>query len=398
MNKKTVRDIAFEGKRALIRVDFNVPLEDGRITDDTRIRMALPTLKYIIDAGGRLILTSHLGRPKGERVASMSLKPVSERLSELLEKPVQFADDCMGEEVRQKVAALQNGDVLLLENVRFHADEDSKDKAVCRAFAEQLAEWGDVFVNDAFGSSHRAHASVAGVTEFIEDSVAGFLLETEIEYLANATTNPERPFVAILGGAKVSDKIGVISNLVGKVDALLIGGAMAYTLMAAKGEEVGNSLIEEDKLDEASEILIDMEESKTLTFLLPKDHIVAEKLAEGVDWEQVSEIPDGKMGLDIGEQTRAAFAEWIGKAKTVVWNGPMGVFETPPFEKGTEAVAKALAESECVSIVGGGDSVAALKKLGFEDRISHISTGGGASLELLEGKELPGLTSLSDRD
>jgi phosphoglycerate kinase len=315
-----------------------------------------------------------------------------------LEKPVQFADDCMGEEVRQKVAALQNGDVLLLENVRFHADEDSKDKAVCRAFAEQLAEWGDVFVNDAFGSSHRAHASVAGVTEFIEDSVAGFLLETEIEYLANATTNPERPFVAILGGAKVSDKIGVISNLVGKVDALLIGGAMAYTLMAAKGEEVGNSLIEEDKLDEASEILIDMEESKTLTFLLPKDHIVAEKLAEGVDWEQVSEIPDGKMGLDIGEQTRAAFAEWIGKAKTVVWNGPMGVFETPPFEKGTEAVAKALAESECVSIVGGGDSVAALKKLGFEDRISHISTGGGASLELLEGKELPGLTSLSDRD
>jgi phosphoglycerate kinase len=398
MNKKTVRDIAFEGKRALIRVDFNVPLEDGRITDDTRIRMALPTLKYIIDAGGRLILTSHLGRPKGERVASMSLKPVSERLSDLLEKPVQFADDCMGEEVRQKVAALQNGDVLLLENVRFHADEDSKDKAVCRAFAEQLAEWGDVFVNDAFGSSHRAHASVAGVTEFIEDSVAGFLLETEIEYLANATTNPERPFVAILGGAKVSDKIGVISNLVGKVDALLIGGAMAYTLMAAKGEEVGNSLIEEDKLDEASEILIDMEESKTLTFLLPKDHIVAEKLAEGVDWEQVSEIPDGKMGLDIGEQTRAAFAEWIGKAKTVVWNGPMGVFETPPFEKGTEAVAKALAESECVSIVGGGDSVAALKKLGFEDRISHISTGGGASLELLEGKELPGLTSLSDRD
>jgi phosphoglycerate kinase len=398
MNKKTVRDISFEGKRALIRVDFNVPLEDGRITDDTRIRMALPTLKYIIDAGGRLILTSHLGRPKGERVASMSLKPVSERLSELLEKPVQFADDCMGEEVRQKVAALQNGDVLLLENVRFHADEDSKDKAVCRAFAEQLAEWGDVFVNDAFGSSHRAHASVAGVTEFIEDSVAGFLLETEIEYLANATTNPERPFVAILGGAKVSDKIGVISNLVGKVDALLIGGAMAYTLMAAKGEEVGNSLIEEDKLDEASEILIDMEESKTLTFLLPKDHIVAEKLAEGVDWEQVSEIPDGKMGLDIGEQTRAAFAEWIGKAKTVVWNGPMGVFETPPFEKGTEAVAKALAESECVSIVGGGDSVAALKKLGFEDRISHISTGGGASLELLEGKELPGLTSLSDRD
>jgi phosphoglycerate kinase len=398
MNKKTVRDISFEGKRALIRVDFNVPLEDGRITDDTRIRMALPTLKYIIDAGGRLILTSHLGRPKGERVASMSLKPVSERLSDLLEKPVQFADDCMGEEVRQKVAALQNGDVLLLENVRFHADEDSKDKAVCRAFAEQLAEWGDVFVNDAFGSSHRAHASVAGVTEFIEDSVAGFLLETEIEYLANATTNPERPFVAILGGAKVSDKIGVISNLVGKVDALLIGGAMAYTLMAAKGEEVGNSLIEEDKLDEASEILIDMEESKTLTFLLPKDHIVAEKLAEGVDWEQVSEIPDGKMGLDIGEQTRAAFAEWIGKAKTVVWNGPMGVFETPPFEKGTEAVAKALAESECVSIVGGGDSVAALKKLGFEDRISHISTGGGASLELLEGKELPGLTSLSDRD
>jgi phosphoglycerate kinase len=398
MDKQTVRDVSFEGKKALVRVDFNVPIKDGKVGDDTRIQAALPTLKYILENGGSCILMSHLGRPDGQRVPEMSLAPVADYLRGLLDGPVDFADDCIGEGVRAKVQALQPGGILLLENVRFHKAETAKDDT-CREFAKQLAEWGDLFVNDAFGSAHRPHASVSRVTEFLQPAVAGFLLEKEIEYLINATRNPERPFVAILGGAKVSDKIGVIKNLFPKVDALLIGGAMAYTLMASRGEEVGSSLVEEDHLDEASEILIDLEEAihKDKAFLLPKDHVVAEKLEENAPCEVVTEIPDGKMGLDIGPESRAAFADWIGKAKTVIWNGPMGVFEKKPFDAGTMAVAKALADSDCVSIIGGGDSVSAIKKSGYADKVTHLSTGGGASLEVLEGKELPGLTCLTDR-
>ncbi|MCA9414978.1 MAG: phosphoglycerate kinase [Candidatus Omnitrophica bacterium] len=397
MNKKTVKDVSFQGKKALVRVDFNVPLADGVVQDDTRIRAALPTLNHILEDGGSLVLMSHLGRPKGGPDPKFSLKPAADRLSELIGKPVQFVSDCIGDEVKAAVDSLQPGGLLLLENVRFHEAETAKDDS-CRKFAKQLAQWGDLFVNDAFGSAHRPHASVSGVTEFLQPSVAGFLLEKEIEYLVNATTDPERPFVAILGGAKVSDKIGVIKNLLPKVDALLIGGAMAYTFMASEGKDIGNSLVEEDKLDEASELLIDAEESKKNEMLIPVDHVVAEKLEANTPSEVVRDIPDGKMALDIGPKTREMYCEWIKKAKTVIWNGPMGVFETPPFHEGTEAVAKALADSDCMSIIGGGDSVSAINKLGFADKVTHISTGGGASLELLEGKELPGLTSLTDRD
>lgn len=397
MKKKTVRDVSFQGKKALVRVDFNVPIKDGNVQDDTRIRAALPTLNHILGDGGALVLMSHLGRPKGAPDPAASLKPVGEKLAELIGKPVEFVSDCIGPEVEAAVSKLRPGGILLLENVRFHEAETAKDDS-CREFAKELAKWGDLFVNDAFGSAHRPHASVSGVTEFLQPAVAGFLLEKEIEYLVNATSNPERPFVAVLGGAKVSDKIGVIKNLLPKVDALLIGGAMAYTFMASEGKETGKSLVEEDKLDEASEILIDAEESKRSTMLVPKDHVVAEKIEAGAASEVVREIPEGKMGLDIGPATREVYAEWIRKAKTVIWNGPMGVFETPPFHEGTEAVARALAESDCLSIIGGGDSVSAINKLGFADKVTHISTGGGASLELLEGKELPGLTSLTDRD
>jgi 3-phosphoglycerate kinase len=392
-----VKDVSFQGKKALVRVDFNVPLSDGKVQDDTRIVAALPTLRHILDDGGSLVLTSHLGRPKGKPDQAMSLKPAADRLSELIGKPVKFVGDCIGDEVKAAVEGLQPGEILLLENVRFHEAETAKDE-ICREFAQQLAQWGDLFVNDAFGSAHRPHASVSGVTEFLQPSVAGFLLEKEIEYLVNATSNPDRPFVAILGGAKVSDKIGVIKNLLPKVDALLIGGAMAYTFMASEGKEVGKSLVEVDKLDEASELLIDAEESKKSVLLIPQDHVVAEKLEAGVPSEEVRVIPEGKMALDIGPKTREVYCEWIRKAKTVIWNGPMGVFEIPPFHEGTEAVAKALAETDCLSIIGGGDSVSAINKLGFADKVTHISTGGGASLELLEGKDLPGLTSLTDRD
>ena len=397
MEKKTVRDVSFEGQRALMRVDFNVPIKDGKVDDDTRIRAALPTIRYILDAGGSCVLTSHLGRPKGKRVPEMSLKPAAEKLSELLGKPVQFADDCIGEGVRALVKDLKPGEVLLLENVRFHEAETAKDES-CGEFAKQLAKWGDLFVNDAFGSAHRPHASVSGVTQFLQPAVAGFLLEKEIEYLINATQNPEPPFVAILGGAKVSDKIGVIKNLLPKVDALLIGGAMAYTFMASQGKETGKSLVEQDRIEDAASLLEAAGKSGQGKLVLPQDHVVAERLEEGVAFEEVSTIPAGKMGLDIGKATQKAYAEWVAKAKTVVWNGPMGVFETPPFHEGTEAVAKALADSDCTSIIGGGDSVSAINKLGFSDRVTHLSTGGGASLEVLEGKQLPGLTSLTDRD
>lgn len=396
MDKKTVRDVSFKGKKVLARVDFNVPIKEGKVDDDTRIRATIPTIQHVLNDGGAMILTSHLGRPDGQRVPEMSLRPAAERLSELLGKPVRFADDCVGDVARAAVKKLQPGEVLVLENVRFHKAETAKDDS-CREFAKQLAEWGDLFVNDAFGSAHRPHASVSRVTEFLQPAVAGFLLEKEIEYLVNATTAPERPFVAILGGAKVSDKIKVIENLLPKVDALLIGGAMAYTFLASQGKEVGKSLVEKDQLDVARKLLKQSDEAGG-KLLLPVDHVVAEKIQPNVAHQEVAEIPADKMGLDIGSKTRRVYADWIAKAKTVVWNGPMGVFETPPFQEGTEAVAKALAESGCKSIIGGGDSVSAINKLGFADKVTHLSTGGGASLEVLEGKQLPGLTSLSDRD
>jgi phosphoglycerate kinase len=396
MKKMTVRDVSFQGKKALVRVDFNVPLKEGKVTDDTRIRAALPTLNYILDGGGCAVLMSHLGRPDGEKDPSASLKPVAEVLQKLIGKPVHFVDDCIGESVRGAVQALKPGEILLLENVRFYKGETAKDDS-CREFAKQLAEWGDLFVNDAFGSAHRPHASVSRVTEFLQPAVAGFLLEKEIEYLVNKTTTPERPFVAILGGAKVSDKIKVIQKLLTQVDALLIGGAMAYTLLKSKGMKVGKSKVEDDKLDLASEILIDAEESRTCKMLLPTDHVVAGKLEAGVPTQVVGEIPDDLMGLDIGPETRKTYSDLVASAKTVVWNGPMGVFEIPPFDEGTKTVARAIADSNCVSIIGGGDSVAAIQKFGLADKVTHISTGGGASLELLEGRALPGLTSLTDR-
>lgn len=396
MEKMTVRDVSFQGKKALVRVDFNVPLKEGKVTDDTRIRAALPTLNHILDGGGCAVLMSHLGRPDGEKDPSASLKPVAERLQQLIGKPVNFVDDCVGDSVRTAVKALKPGEILLLENVRFYKAETAKDDS-CREFARQLAEWGDLFVNDAFGSAHRPHASVSRVTEFLQPAVAGFLLEKEIEYLVNKTSSPERPFVAILGGAKVSDKIKVIQKLLTQVDALLIGGAMAYTLLKSKGVKVGISRVEDDKLDLAGQILKDAAASKTCKMLLPTDHVVAEKLEAGVPSQVVCEIPDGSMGLDIGPETRKTYSELIASAKTVVWNGPMGVFEVPPFDEGTKAMAHAIADSTCVSIIGGGDSVAAIQKFGLADKVTHISTGGGASLELLEGKALPGLTSLTDR-
>jgi phosphoglycerate kinase len=398
MKKKTVRDVSFQGKRALVRVDFNVPIKDGKVTDDTRIRAAIPTLEYILKEGGSAVMMSHLGRPAGAPDPKYTLKPAANCLSILMGKPVGFVEDCVGESVRAAVNSLKPGGLLLLENVRFHKAETAKDDS-CRDFAKQLAEWGDLFVNDAFGSAHRPHASVSGVTEFLQPAVAGFLLEKEIEYLANKTAHPERPFVAILGGAKVSDKIKVIQNLLKLVDSLLIGGAMAYTLLKSQGHEVGTSKIEEDKLDLASQILVDAGKSKTCRLLLPVDHVVSDTFAENAPNEVVREIPAGKMGLDIGPETRKAYLKEISSAKTVVWNGPMGVFEMPPFDAGTRDVADAIAaNSKCVSIIGGGDSVAAIQKFGLADKVTHISTGGGASLELLEGRELPGLVSLTDRD
>ncbi|GMV64494.1 MAG: phosphoglycerate kinase [Candidatus Hinthialibacteria bacterium] len=396
MNKMTVRDVSFAGKRALVRVDFNVPLKAGVVTDDTRIRAALPTLRHILEQGGSAVLMSHLGRPDGTRDPEASLKPVAECLSKLVGKPVQFVDDCIGDGVREKVKNLKAGEILVLENVRFHKAETAKDDS-CREFAKQLAEWGDLFVNDAFGSAHRPHASVSRVTEFLQPAVAGFLLEKEIEYLVNKTAHAERPFVAILGGAKVSDKIKVIQNLLTKVDVLLIGGAMAYTLLKSKGLKVGSSRVEDDKLDLASDILIDAEESRKCQMLLPCDHVVAEKLEAGVATQVVKDIPDNMMGLDIGPETRKTYKDLIQSAKTVVWNGPMGVFEIPPFDEGTRDIAQAIANTDCVSIIGGGDSVAAIVKFGLTDKVTHISTGGGASLELLEGRDLPGLTSLTDK-
>lgn len=396
MAKVSIADLALKGKRVLVRADFNVPLNAKQeVTDDTRIQAALPTIRHALGQGAKVLLISHLGRPKGKVVPSLSLAPVAARLSRLLGKPVAMAPDCMGDAVQAAVAALQPGQVLMLENCRFHAGDEKNDEAMGRA----LAELCDVFVNDAFGVAHRAHASTVGVMKFVPVSACGFLMAKELEYLGRAVTNPARPFVAVLGGAKVSDKIGVLKNLVSKVDALLVGGGMAYTFLKAQGMGVGASLLEADKLDMARAILNEAR-AKGITFLLPMDHVVAE-WAEATAATRLADstaIPPGWMGLDIGPKAREAFAKLIRGAKTVLWNGPMGVFELAPFREGTFAVARAIAASGATSIVGGGDSVAAVTQAGVADKITHISTGGGASLEFLEGIELPGVAALTDKN
>jgi phosphoglycerate kinase len=395
MAKLSISDLDLAGKRVLMRVDFNVPLNDRHeVTDDTRIRAALPTIQYALDKGAKTLLLSHLGRPKGKVVSAMSLAPAARRLAELLGRPVAMAPDCIGDAAEAAAAKLAPGQVLMLENCRFHAGDEANDEAMARA----LARLCDVFVNDAFGAAHRAHASTVGVTKFVPLSAAGFLMAKEIEYLGRAMTNPNRPFVAILGGAKVSDKIGVLKNLVTKVDALLVGGGMAYTFLKAQGMEVGASLLEADKLDVARAVL-DAARAKSVTFMLPMDHVIAQRVTADAETRTADStaIPAGWMGLDIGPKARQAFATAIRGARTVVWNGPMGVFEKAPFREGTFAVARAIAESGATSIVGGGDSVAAVTLAGLADRMTHISTGGGASLEFLEGIELPGVAALSDK-
>ena len=395
LNKKTVDDINVKGLRVLVRCDFNVPLKDGVITDENRLVQALPTIQKLIADGGRVILCSHLGKPKEGADPKFSLAPVAARLSELLGQPVLFADDdeVVGEKAKKAVAEMKDGDVVLLQNTRFRKEETKNDDA----FSRELASLCDVYVNDAFGSSHRAHCSTVGVTKFVKTSVVGYLMEKEINFLGNAVNNPVRPFVAILGGAKVSDKINVINNLLDKVDTLIIGGGMAYTFMKAQGLEVGTSLLEADKLDYANE-MIQKAKDKGVKLLLPVDNLVAKEFSNDAPY-RVSEngMQPDEMGMDIGPKTRALFADALKDAKTVVWNGPMGVFEMSNFAGGTIAVAKALADIDATTIIGGGDSAAAVNQLGFGDKMTHISTGGGASLEFLEGKELPGVAAANDR-
>ncbi|HUV03569.1 MAG TPA: phosphoglycerate kinase [Armatimonadota bacterium] len=393
MNKKTVEDMDVAGKRVLVRVDFNVPLdENGKITDDTRIKAALPTIQYLIDHNARIILVSHLGRPKGV-TDNLRMDPVAKRLSELLGRPVKKAGDVIGPDVEAAVNALSPGGIVLLENVRFHAEEEANDPE----FARKLASLGEIYVNDAFGTAHRAHASTEGVAHDLP-AVSGFLMQKEIDYLSKAITNPDRPYVAVLGGAKVADKIPVIENLIDKVDVLLIGGGMAYTFLKAKGYEVGKSLLDENSLGVVKEQM-EKAAAKGIKFELPDDVLVADRLAPDASTKvvPVSQIPAGWMGLDIGPKTSERFRDYILQAGTVVWNGPMGVFEMQPFAAGTRAVAQAMADSKAVTIVGGGDSAAAVEQMGFADRMSHVSTGGGASLEFLEGKELPGVVALNDK-
>ena len=393
MDKKTVRDLDVAGKKVLVRVDFNVPLNDkGEITDDTRITASLPTIQYLLEQKAAVILMAHLGRPKGQVKPELSLAPVAKHLGKLLGKKILFAPDCVGEAAQAAASKLKPGHILLLENLRFHKEEEKNDME----FAEKLASLADLYVNDGFGVSHRAHASVEGVTHFLP-AAAGFLLEKEIQYVGQAVTNPLHPFVAIIGGAKVSDKIGVISNLLDKVDTLLIGGGMANTFLAAQGYKMGKSLVEEDKLDLAKELLAKAKKNK-VNMLLPTDLVMAAAFAPDAEHvtEKVKNLNQAYMALDIGAETSKAYAEALADAKMIVWNGPMGVFEMDAFCKGTEAVAKAVAKSRATSIVGGGDSVAAIEKLGLAKRITHISTGGGASLEYLEGKVLPGVAALDD--
>ena len=389
MAKLSIRDLDLKGKRLFIRVDFNVPLANGgqEITSDKRIRASLPTIRYALEAGAGIILGSHLGRPKGKRNPEMSMKPVARRLQELLGKPVILAPDCTGPEVEARLPA--PGEILLLENLRYYAEEEENDPG----FSKKLARLCDLYVNDAFGTAHRAHASTVGMVKFVKQAAAGLLMDKELQYLTMVTQHPEHPSVAILGGAKVSDKIEVIENLAKIVDKVLIGGAMAYTFLKAQGKPVGNSLVEDDKLGLAKTLL----EEFGSKLVLPIDHVVASELKEGAEYETVLQVPDGKMGLDIGDKTIELYTGIIKSAKTIIWNGPMGVFEKPPFDRGTMALAHAVADSGAISVVGGGDSEKAIKTAGLTDKISHVSTGGGASLEFLAGIELPGVAALTDK-
>jgi len=392
--KKTIKDIDLKGKKALIRVDFNVPLDKKQnITDDSRIQAALPTIKYALDADAKVILMSHLGRPDGKLVDSMKLNPVAERLEKLIGRKVVKLDDCIGGDVKKAVDKLKPGDVVLLENLRFHPEEEKNDPE----FSKKLASLGDIFINDAFGTAHRAHASTEGITKYLP-SVAGLLLQKEIEYLGNILTNPVKPFVAILGGAKVSDKIGVVENLLDKVNTILIGGGMAYTFLKSQGKAIGSSKLEADKVELAGGILLKAQ-SKGVTLILPLDHVIVQKLepnapskvTEGID------IPDGWMGVDIGPKTAESFKAALKTAKTVLWNGPLGIFEMKPFDKGSKEIAKTLAELKAISVIGGGDTASCVASFGLQGKMSHISTGGGASLEYLEGQPLPGIVALNDK-
>lgn len=395
-NKMTIEDIEVKGKRVLVRCDFNVPLVNGKITDESRLLGALPTIKYLLEKGAKVILCSHLGKPKGEPLPELSLKPVAKRLSELLGREVVFAADSnvVGENARNAVSKMKDGDIILLENTRFRKEETKNEEN----FSKELASLADVFVNDAFGAAHRKHCSTVGVTDFVPVSVCGFLIQKELKFLGEALANPQRPFVAILGGAKVSDKINVINNLIEKVDTIIIGGGMSYTFSKAQGNKIGNSLVEEDKIEYAKE-MIAKAKSRNVKILLPIDHVIADRFdasANAIKTENAN-IPDGYMGMDIGPKTIELFSNEIKNAKTVIWNGPMGVFEFEKFAAGTKAIVKALAGSSAVTIVGGGDSAAAVNLMGYNDKMTHVSTGGGATLEFLEGKELPGIAALNDK-
>lgn len=402
LNKKTVKHIELKGKKVVMRADFNVPLKDGVITDDTRVQAALPTIKYILEQGASLSLLSHLGRPKGEKKPEFSLKPVAEHLSELLGKKVLMADDCIGDEVFKSASELQAGELMMCENTRFHAAEDLKckndeDRKIQADFAKELSKLGNVYVNDAFGTAHRAHASTAIIADYVDTAVAGFLMDKEIKFLGQAVQAPEHPFVAIIGGAKVSGKLEVLKTLIEKVDTILIGGGMAYTFLKAQGHEIGNSLVENELLETAASTLKEAKD-KGVKFLLPTDNIAADAFDNDAETQLVGQdIPENYMALDIGPETSKAYVAEIADAETVVWNGPMGCFEMPNFAKATLDICTAVAESDSTSIIGGGDSVSAVNKSGLAGKMTHISTGGGASLEFLEGKDLPGIVALADK-